>query len=306
MNNFDKHSVNIFGQGCGRQEGFYGKEVEEPKIVGASMMFPAQGIQGIQGIQGGAGAQHGGFQSGIGPIQQQGWEVMNGNYYMVTSQNPPENGYYISNFIAGAPYPQTVGNQYTQEVIAERLQLCLPPPPLAEVVPRPQVSFPVTQKRAKRKSKFTKEQDEMIIALKKDGKSWVEIAEITGVGSYLAARNRYQVIVGQQGNNNLASWKEEDKIILQKMLDLAELEKWEFIASELKMSTGKNFSGKECREAIRALFWKSPMAFGVNEATLNECVKEKRITEKIHEQDLNCNSERKYSASLTEDSRPLN
>lgn len=166
----------------------------------------------------------------------------------------------------------------------ERLQQLLPSPPLSQAPIRPEISYSLQQKRAKRKSKFSKVQDDLIVTLKKKGKSWVEIAEISGVGSYLAARNRYQVIVGQQGNNNSSSWNEEDKVHLQNVLDAGELEKWRFIALELNKATNKNFTALECREISRMLFWSDPGSFGVNEDTINECLKEKKMTEKASEQ----------------------
>ncbi|KAL6453029.1 ADF1 Adherence factor [Candida maltosa Xu316] len=166
----------------------------------------------------------------------------------------------------------------------ERIQQVLPPPPLSRAPVRPDMTVNLTSKRAKRKSKFTQDQDDMIVGLKKKGKSWVEIAEITGVGSYLAARNRYQVIVGQQGNNNSSAWDNKDKILLHQLLDAGELEKWRFICSELNKSTNKNFTDYECREMIRELFWNNPATFGVNEETIVEAQKERKLTEKTIEQ----------------------
>lgn len=166
----------------------------------------------------------------------------------------------------------------------ERMQQILPPPPLSRAPVRPDMSINLTSKRAKRKSKFTPEQDDLIVGLKKKGKSWVEIAEITGVGSYLAARNRYQVIVGQQGNNNSSAWDNKDKLFLHQLLDAAELEKWRFICLELNKSTNKNFTDYECREMIRELFFKNPVSFGVNEETIAEAQREKKLTEKIIDQ----------------------
>lgn len=168
--------------------------------------------------------------------------------------------------------------------LPERLQQVLPAPPLSRAPVRPDVTVNLTSKRAKRKSKFTPEQDDMIVNLKKKGKSWVEIAEITGVGSYLAARNRFQVIVGQQGNNNSSAWDNTDKLFLNQLLDAGEIEKWRFICCELNKLTNKNFTDYECREMIRQLFWLNPASFGVNEETIIESQKEKKLTEKTIEQ----------------------
>lgn len=180
----------------------------------------------------------------------------------------------------------------------ETLRKLLPAPPLSKTDIRPDINYSINQKRVKRRSKFTKAQDDMIVALKKKGKSWVEIAEISKVGSYLAARNRYQVIVGQQGNNNSLSWGNEDKDVLRTKLDVAELEKWEFLALELNKATGKNFTSKDCREAIQILFFRNPLQFGVNEVTIQECEKEYKITEKANEQDYKNVSIQPYVQTL--------
>ncbi|KAG5419389.1 ADF1 [Candida metapsilosis] len=166
----------------------------------------------------------------------------------------------------------------------ERLQSILPHPPLSKAPVRPDITVSSTAKRAKRKSKFTPEQDDLIVSLKRKGKSWVEIAEITGVGSYLTARNRYQVIVGQQGNNNSSAWDNNDKIFLRNLLDPAEFEKWRYIASELNKSTNKNFNDFEVREMVRVLFWSNPASFGVSEESIKEALKEKKLTDKTIEQ----------------------
>lgn len=196
---------------------------------------------------------------------------------------------------AGAGKQATLFPGYTK-----RLQELLPQPPLSKAVIRPDINFATNQKRAKRKSKFSKKQDELIVSLKRKGKSWVEIAEMTQVGSYLAARNRYQVIVGQQGNNNSSSWDNDDKVLLRKLLDTAELEKWRFIANEFNKATGKHYSDKDCRDFIKSLFWINPASFQVNEETINECAKEKKITEKALEQ----NSKQGESSSNSRSNTP--
>lgn len=183
--------------------------------------------------------------------------------------------------ITAAPPPRS---QSTHQAFIERLQGLLPVPPLSRAATRPDVAISHSHKRPKRKSKFTKRQDEMIVHLKKEGRTWVEIAEMVGVGSYLAARNRYQVIVGQQGNNNSLSWTCEDRDELQKLLDSAELDKWRYIAQELSKATGKKYTTEECREYACLMFWKNPAAMGVTQETIIELQKEKRITERLLQQ----------------------
>lgn len=181
--------------------------------------------------------------------------------------------------------PQTTPNKdIIYSNYPERLQQVIPTPPLSRAPTRPDITFDLSSKRVKRKSKFSQSQDDLIVSLKKKGKSWVEIAEISGVGSYLAARNRFQVIVGQQGNNNSGSWNLEDKANLQNLLDIGEIEKWKFISFELNKASNKNFTDIDCRELIKLMFWSNPQSFGVNEDTIKECIKEKKITEKSIEQ----------------------
>lgn len=180
--------------------------------------------------------------------------------------------------------PMTNLRGSSQELI-EKLQILLPVPPLSKAFLRPDVSNFANHKRAKRKSKFTEEQDRTIVSMKRQGHSWVAIAEATGVGSYLAARNRYQVIVGQQGSKLMSSWSLKDRKLLQSLLDDAEINKWEYIASKLSKATGKKFTAKECRKYVRHLFWMDPTAMGVLMKTVAELEKENEITRKLLKQE---------------------
>lgn len=180
--------------------------------------------------------------------------------------------------------PMMVRGPNSNLTLIEQLQMELPVPPLSKAPTRPDVSFLNSQRRPKRKSKFTKLQDSIIVRLKKEGRLWVEIADLAGVGSYLAARNRYQVIVGQQGNNNSLSWTVEDRNQLQQLLDSAEMEKWRYIALELYKATGKCYTLAEVREFTRQMFWQNPLAMGVNEKLVEELQKEKKITERLIQQ----------------------
>lgn len=169
--------------------------------------------------------------------------------------------------------------------LAEQLQAVMVRPPLARAPVRPESASSSASRRSKRRSKFTREQDDLIVRMKRDGKLWVEIAEASGVGSYLAARNRYQVIVGQQGNNNLSQWTASDRHILQEALDSAELDKWRCIAAELTKASGRPFTSRECRDMVRHLFWADPASFGVRSDLVAECTKEQKITERALAQD---------------------
>ncbi len=176
------------------------------------------------------------------------------------------------------PISQQEAQQFAdKDILVERLigtlKEVLPEPPLRNQ-PLQTEFAEATLKRSKRKSKFTREQDEMIVDLKSKGKSWIDIAQITGVGSFLAARNRYQVLIGQQGVGS-SVWGTVDSQNLQNLVDEGELEKWRFIAREMYKLTGKSFTDAQCRELIRELFLEDPTEFGVNEESVSEYVNSK-------------------------------
>lgn len=179
----------------------------------------------------------------------------------------------------------------------------LPVPPLSKVPSRPSLQY-YHQKPNKRKSKFTKYQDDLIVQLKEEGKSWVEIAEISKVGSYLAARNRYQVIIGQQGNNNANLWHLDYSVLLKKLLDKYEHEKWKFITMELNKATNKNYTIKEVQEVISSLFGYNPYSFQVNENLVHELIKEKKVTDRAIESMKNNDFDDFLSYQLLNDNNP--
>lgn len=143
----------------------------------------------------------------------------------------------------------------------------VPIPPYATLKPSKESLRIQRPKRSKRRSKFTQEQDDTITSLKRQGKSWLEIAQAAGVESYLAARNRYQVLIGQQGGGTSECGPEE-VTELQSILDEAELEKLRFIAKEFKKSTGRAVDAKDIRELLRSLFWRNPSEFDFDEGYL--------------------------------------
>ena len=124
-------------------------------------------------------------------------------------------------------------------------------------------------KRSKRRSKFTEEQDLIIINMKKENKTWVEIAECAKVDSYLAARNRYQVLIGQQGGGT-SECGPEDVLVLKDIADDGEIEKMKYLSKEFRKCTGKLCSYKQIRELIRYLFWKNAGKFDVDASYLQE------------------------------------
>jgi hypothetical protein len=158
---------------------------------------------------------------------------------------------------------------HSADVTTSKLRELLAAPPFRDQELKLDNTSETQVRRAKRKSKFSKEQDEMIIELKRKGKSWVDIAEITGVGSFLTARNRYQVLMGQQGVASTV-WSAEDTRSLQGLVDQGELEKWRFISRELYKLTGKFFTDVQCRELVKDLFLNNPEEFGITEGSVQE------------------------------------
>lgn len=167
------------------------------------------------------------------------------------------------------------------QYLLKRLAELLPKPPLSQAPTRPDFTHLGHYKKNKRRLKFLKSQDDLIVKLKNEGRPWVEIAELAGVSSFLAARNRYQVIVGQQGNNNSLSWTSDDRVRLQRILDVGELEKWRFIAQELSKITRKLYLAKECWEFVQKMLYLNPYLLGITDDAITELEKEKTFTRKI-------------------------
>lgn len=153
-------------------------------------------------------------------------------------------------------------------------------PPFSTLKPSKSSMKTQKPKRSKRRSKFTQEQDLMIINMKKENKTWVEIAECAKVDSYLAARNRYQVLIGQQGGGT-GECGPEDVLVLKNIVDDGEVEKMKYLSKEFRKCTGKQCSYKQVRELIRYLFWKNTGKFDVGASYLQEL---ERLQKQRHEE----------------------
>lgn len=126
-------------------------------------------------------------------------------------------------------------------------------------------------KRIKRKSKYTKEDDNLIINLKRAGYNWSKIATMMNVKSSIAVRNRYQVLMGQQGSSILLNnWTESEVSGLKELLDVSELLKWETITTELRKVTNKDFSVHQVFMVCRTLLAEDPSTFGISESLVHE------------------------------------
>lgn len=136
-------------------------------------------------------------------------------------------------------------------------------PPLHDCIPTyPQALDADQQPRARKKSKYTQEQDQLILKLKNRGEGWAEIARKARCDNNLAARNRYQVLIGQQGGGAFV-WAGEDVSGLQSLLDEGERAKWHFLATELSKKQNKAFSMEMCHYKMCKIFAESPGRFGV-------------------------------------------
>lgn len=147
--------------------------------------------------------------------------------------------------------------------VGPTLPLNLPEPPLASAIPsNPNALQADSAPRPKKKSKYSSEQDSIILQMKKEGKSWSEIAEAANCGNSLAARNRYQVLIGQQGGGAVV-WDSDDALSLKTLLEDGEKAKWDYIASELSRLRSKKVSPKDCQNKIKTLFESDPGGFGI-------------------------------------------
>lgn len=141
------------------------------------------------------------------------------------------------------------------------IQMCQPP--LYNILPAyPHALDADPQPRTRKQSKYSAEQDQIILDLKSQNRPWVEIAKLANCHNHLAARNRYQVLIGQQGGGNFI-WTNEDCAALQDSLDEGERAKWLFIAQELSRKLGQHFTIDMVHYKITSLFAENPQTFGV-------------------------------------------
>ncbi|KAF7500179.1 hypothetical protein DV113_001811 [Geotrichum candidum] len=143
------------------------------------------------------------------------------------------------------------------------LPLSIPEPPLALAPPiNPNVMKSDPQPRPKKKSKYTPEQDQIILTMKKNGLPWTDISKAAQCGNHIAARNRYQVLIGQQGGGAVV-WDSEDTHTFKRMLEDGERAKWNFIANELSRIRSKKATPMACQRKVKDLFEQNPALFGI-------------------------------------------
>lgn len=143
------------------------------------------------------------------------------------------------------------------------LPLSIPEPPLALAPPiNPNVMKSDPQPRPKKKSKYTAEQDQIILSMKKNGLPWTDISKAAQCGNHIAARNRYQVLIGQQGGGAVV-WDSDDTMTFKRMLEDGERAKWNFIANELSRIRSKKATPMACQRKVKELFEHNPAMFGI-------------------------------------------
>lgn len=141
--------------------------------------------------------------------------------------------------------------------------LSIPEPPLATATPiNPNALQADPQPRPKKKSKYSTEQDNIIIKMKREGKTWIEISEAAQCGNALAARNRYQVLIGQQGGGAVV-WETEDTLSLKNLLEEGEKAKWKYVAEELSRRRNKKLTSPDCQKKTKEIFDENPAFFGI-------------------------------------------
>lgn len=166
--------------------------------------------------------------------------------------------------LLGMPFAMEGNTPYrTPFLPGPTVPLRVPEPPLATAEPNnPSALLGENVERPKKKSKYSTEQDNLILSLKKEGKSWSEISDAAQCGNSIAARNRYQVLMGQQGGGAVV-WEKEDSAKLKSLLEEGERTKWQFIANDLSRMRNKKVSSEACRRKIKELFKENPASFGI-------------------------------------------
>lgn len=176
---------------------------------------------------------------------------------------PPQDPAYTAGpapFAYAPPFPDA----YDPRHVPATLPLTLATPPLATAPatnPHALRADPVPA-RPKKKSKYSAAQDAVILRMKKEGRSWTEISEAARCGNSIAARNRYQVLIGQQGGAAVV-WEEQDAATLKAWLDEGEKTKWAYIANELGRARNKRVTPVACWLKVRELFLNDPGSFGI-------------------------------------------
>lgn len=141
------------------------------------------------------------------------------------------------------------------------IRLCQPPL-FDHLPPYPKSLDPDALPRARKQSKYTQKQDQTILELKAKGHNWADIARAADCQNQLAARNRYQVLIGQQGGAAFF-WTADDCAVLQSLLDEAERAKWLYIAEELTKKLNRKITIAMVHFRMAHIFCEDPLRFGI-------------------------------------------
>ncbi|AOW05027.1 hypothetical protein B0I72DRAFT_133211 [Yarrowia lipolytica] len=111
-----------------------------------------------------------------------------------------------------------------------------------------------TIKKARRayRSKFTQEQDRLIISMKNENKTWQEIKEMVKGETPHNIQRRYEVLMAQMNGNLI--WEQDDLDALVDLLEAAERHKWKHISSELSRKLDKKVTPLACQKKFKEMF----------------------------------------------------
>ncbi|KAG5356781.1 hypothetical protein CKK34_6160 [Yarrowia sp. E02] len=111
-----------------------------------------------------------------------------------------------------------------------------------------------TIKKARRayRSKFTQEQDRLILSMKQENKTWQEIKEMVKGETPHNIQRRYEVLMAQRNGNLI--WEQDDLDALVDLLEAAERHKWKHISSELSRKLDKKVTPLACQKKFKEMF----------------------------------------------------
>lgn len=174
--------------------------------------------------------------------------------YEVSSPTPSQTPY--EDRKASAPSMPTAPYNYTTEPPRKRGYSAPQNKSMISMVPHMhhQTSSRATIKKARRayRSKFTQEQDRLIISMKNENKTWQEIKEMVKGETTHNIQRRYEVLMAQMNGNLI--WEQDDLDALVDLLEAAERHKWKHISSELSRKLDKKVTPLACQKKFKEMF----------------------------------------------------
>lgn len=107
---------------------------------------------------------------------------------------------------------------------------------------------------------YTVDPDGIIVAMRKQGKSWSEIAAAVRMDEY-GVQVRYQRAINAQQPSSSpyvsqepVYWEKEDIDCLHELLEIGERAKWKYIATELTRERNKRMTAVACQKKFKEMF----------------------------------------------------